>query len=204
MTYSFNSKQALSVARNDLVIFREINTLMEQVITDADNGLYETTVSDGTTMTESTPNIVVTGTTANPTITAAQTIILDGTTLSLGTTGTSLKAVIADINGYFPGVVASLNAANNLVLTKTTTAGAWTFVVGSGTANAALGLTATSHTATAPSSVSYYNVWEGNTTDRAKTDQMNQVISHFETLGYGIERRTNTSTTNTFKWVITY
>ena len=99
MTYSFNSKQALSVARNDLVIFREINTLMEQVIADAGNGLYETTVSDGTTMTESTPDIVVTGTVANPTITVGQTIILGGTTLVLGTTGTSLKAVIADING---------------------------------------------------------------------------------------------------------
>lgn len=204
MTYSFNSKQALTVARNDLVIFREINTIMEQVISDASNGLYETTISDGTTMTESTPDIVVTGTVSSPTITAGQTIILNGTTLALGTTGTSLKAIIADINGYFPGVVASANAANRLVLTKTTTAGAWTFTVGAGTANTALGLTATTHTATNPDSVSYFNVWNGSTTDRSKTDQMSQVIAHFESLGYSIEQRTNASTTNTFKWVITY
>lgn len=204
MTYSFNSKQALSVARNDLVIFREINTLMEQVIADAGNGLYETTVSDGTTMTESTPDIVVTGTVANPTITSGQTIILGGTTLVLGTTGTSLKAIIADINGYFPNLVATATAANRLVLTKTTTAGAWTFTVGAGTANTALGLTATTHTATNPDSVSYFSVWNGATTDRAKTDQMSQVIAHFESLGYGIEQRTNTTSTNTFKWVITY
>lgn len=204
MTYSFNSKEALTVARNDLVIFREINTLMEQIITDAGNFLYETTVSDGTTMTESTPDIVVTGTVSAPTITVGQTIILNGTTLALGTTGTSLKAVIADINGYFPGIVASANASNRLVLTRTTTAGAWTFTVGAGTANTALGLTATSYTATNPSSVSYFNVWQGTSTDRAKTDQMNQVISHFESLGYGIEQRTNTTTNNTFKWVITY
>lgn len=204
MTYSFNSKQALSVARNDLVIFREINYLMEQIITDAGNGLYETTISDGTTMTESSPDIVLTGTVANPTVSVGQTIILNGTTLALGTTGTSLKAIIADINGYFPGVVASSNNANNLIITKTTSAGSWELEVGAGTANTALGLTADTYTATNPSSVSYFSVWQGTTTDRAKTDQMDQVIQHFESLGYSIERRTNTASGNTFKWVINY
>jgi len=112
MTYSFNSTEARSVARNSLVIFREINAIMEQIITDAGNGLYETTVDDDTTMTDSTP--------------------------------------------------------------------------------------------TDADSLAYFSVWQGITTDRAKTDQMNQVISHFESLGYSIERRTNTSTETTFKWVINY
>jgi len=42
------------------------------------------------------------------------------------------------------------------------------------------------------------------TNDRAKTDQMNQVISYFENLGYTISRLTNSATNKTFKWVISY
>ena len=104
-------------------------------------------------------------------------------------------------------MVASKNAANNLVLTftcsQTTT---WSFVVGAGTgtANADLGLTAATNTATNPSSVDYFDCWQGNATSRPKTDQMNQVILYFQQLGYTIERLKNTSTGKTLKWVISY
>ena len=136
MSYTINKTQARTIARADLTIFNETQALMKQVITDAGNGLYETTVTDGTTMTESTPDIVITGSVANPTITGTPTVILGGSTVVLGTTGLSLNAVIADINdAAIAGVVASKNAANNLVITftcsQTTT---WTFVVGAGTA----------------------------------------------------------------------
>ena len=69
MTYAINKTVARTIARSDLTIFNETQALMKQVITDAGNGLYETTITDGTTMTESTPTITVTGSDANPTIT---------------------------------------------------------------------------------------------------------------------------------------
>ena len=206
MTYYINKTSARTIARADRTIFNETQALMKQIITDAGNGLYETTITDGTTMTESTPTITITGSAANPTITGTPTIIIAGSTITLGTTGLNLNSIIADINdAAVSGLVASKNAANNLVLTYTAIAStAWTVVIGAGTANTALGLTAQTYTATNPSSVSYYNVWSGTTTDRAKTDQMNQVIEYFKNLGYTIERLKNTTTNKNIKWVITY
>jgi hypothetical protein len=206
MSYTINKTQARTIARADLTIFNETQAIMKQIITDAGNGLYETTISDGTIMTESTPDIVVTGSVANPTITALDTVILAGQTVILGTTGTSLNAVIADINdANITGLVASKNNTNQLVLTYTAPAATtWTFVVGAGTANADLGLTAATSTATNPSSVTYFTTWDGSTQDRAKTDQMNQVELYFKNLGYTIERLKNVTTGKTFKWQITY
>ena len=206
MTYYINKTSARTIARADLTIFNETQALMKQVITDAGNGLYETTITDGTTMTESTPTITITGSVANPTITGTPTVILGGVTVTLGTSGLNLNAVIADINdAAVSGLVASKNAANNLVLTYTAPAATtWSFVVGAGTANTALGLTATTTTATNPDSVAYYNVWSGTTADRAKSDQMTQVITYFQNLGYSIERLKNTTTNKNLKWVISY
>ena len=209
MSYSINKTEARLIARADLTIFNETQALMKQIITDSGNGLYETTITDGTTMTESTPAITITGTAANPTITPGDAIIVQGQTILLGGTGTNLNSIIADINDYqgLAGLVASKNATNNLVLTftcsQTTT---WTFEVGAGTgtANADLGLTAATNTATNPDSVSYFSTWQGNLTDRPKTDQMNQVIQYFQQLGYTITRLKNTNTNKTFKWVISY
>ena len=79
MSYTINKTQARTIARADLTIFNETQAIMKQVITDAGNGLYETTISDGTTITESTPTIVVTGSVANPTITATPTYIAAST-----------------------------------------------------------------------------------------------------------------------------
>ena len=206
MSYSINSTNARLLARADLTIFNETQALMKQVITDAGNGLYQTTVSDGTEMTESTPTITITGSVANPTITATPTVILGGQTVTLGTTGLSLNAVIADINdAAVPGLVASKNASDNLVLTYTAPAATtWTFVVGAGTANVDLGLTAATTTATNPTSVDYFDCWQGNSASRPKTDQMTQVILYFQQLGYTIDRLKNTTTGKTLKWSISY
>jgi hypothetical protein len=206
VTYYINKTSARTIARADLTIFNETQALMKQVITDAGNGLYQTTVTDGTTMTESTPTITITGTVANPTVSSLETVILGGQTVILGPSGTNLNAVIADINdANVSGLVASKNAANNLVLTYTAPAATtWTFVLGAGTANTNLGLTAQTYTASNPDSVAYYNVWSGTVADRAKSDQMNQVVKYFENLGYTIERLKNTTTNKNFKWVISY
>ena len=50
----------------------------------------------------------------------------------------------------------------------------------------------------------YFNVYQGTTTNANYTDQMSQVIDYFEGLGYTIFRQTNTTTTNTFEWVISW
>ena len=167
MTYYINKTSARTIARADLTIFNETQALMKQVITDAGNGLYQTTVTDGTTMTESTPTITITGTVANPTVSSLETVILGGQTVILGPSGLNLNAVIADINdASVSGLVASKNAANNLVLTYTAPAATtWTFVLGAGTANTNLGLTAQTYTASNPDSVAYYNVWSGTVAD---------------------------------------
>tara|TARA_B100001173_G_scaffold211511_1_gene182533 strand:- start:23 stop:643 length:621 start_codon:yes stop_codon:yes gene_type:complete len=206
MSYMINKTEARLIARADLTIFNETQALMKQIITDSGNGLYETTITDGTSMTESTPAITITGSQAGPTIVGTPTVILGGQTVTLGTSGTNLNAVIADINdAAITGVVASKNASNNLVITFTCSqTTSWTFIVGAGTANASLGLTAATSTATNPDSVSYFSTWQGNLTDRPKTDQMNQVIQYFQQLGYTITRLKNTNTNKTFKWVISY
>jgi hypothetical protein len=205
MTYNINSNQALSMARNDLTIFREINALMEQVISDATSGLYTTTVSDGTTMTNSTPDIVITGTVENPIIFDTPTFIIAGTTITLGSTGTNLNSIIADINDAgIPGLVASKNNLY-LVLTYTSVAQAeWSVTVGAGTANTDLGITAGTRTADNPASTDYYSVWSGATTDRAKADQLSQVTKYFQNLGYAIDLQANPATNKTLQWVIAY
>lgn len=206
MTFGITSQQATQNKRNDLVILDEQYAIMKEIITQSQNGVCNFTIDDGTTMTESTPTITITGTQANPTIVAANTVILGSSTVVLGTSGTNLNAVIADINdANISGVVASKSANNELVITYTTPAATtWTFDIGAGTANAALGLTNQTYTATDPSSVNYFNVWQGNTTDKCDADDMKAVITYFENLGYVIERQTNNSTSKTFKWRISY
>jgi len=205
MSYYINKNEARATARNDLTIFNEVQALMKQVITDAGNGLYQTTISDATTMTESTPSVTVIGA-SDPTITGTPTLIIAGHTTTLGSTGTNLNSIIADINdASISGLVASKNTNNNLILTYQAPASTtWSVEVGSGTANTELGLTSGITYATDPSSVSYNSVWQGNVADRAKTDQMNQVELYFKNLGYSIDRVTNSVTGKTFKWVISY
>lgn len=205
MSYYINKNEARATARNDLTIFNEVQALMKQVITDAGNGLYQTTISDATTMTESTPSVTVIGA-SDPTITGTPTLIIAGHTTTLGSTGTNLNSIIADINdASISGLVASKNTNNNLILTYQAPASTtWSVQVGSGTANTELGLTSGIINATDPSSVSYNSVWQGNLADRAKTDQMNQVELYFKNLGYSIDRVTNSVTGKTFKWVISY
>lgn len=205
MTYYINKQEARSMARADLTIFNEVNAIMKQIITDAGNGLYETTVSDGTTMTESTPQITITGSVSNPTITGTPTLIIAGSTITLGTSGTNLNSITADVNdAIIPGLVAGKDNVNFRVFYTAPASTAWQVTIGAGTANTDLGLTAGTITATNPSSIDYFSVWQGVTNDRAKTDQMNQVISYFENLGYTISRLTNSATNRTFKWVISY
>jgi hypothetical protein len=50
----------------------------------------------------------------------------------------------------------------------------------------------------------YFNVWQGSVDDRSKYIQMGKVITYFADLGYSIERRTNSTTGDTFTWIVSW
>lgn len=203
MSVGLNAAQARSKASQDMIVFKETQTIMEKVIEQSGLGKFEALVEDGTTMTISTPSVQKIGTVNNPTVNVGDTLIIDGTTVTLGTSGTSLNAIISDINDASVSGVTASKDAGYLVLTIEDTAGAtWSYEIGAGTANASIGVVAGVYTLPNPTSISYYTVWQGTLTDRAIQNQMEQVITHFSNLGYKIERLTNTSTNRTFKWYI--
>lgn len=203
MSVGLNAAQARSKASQDMIVYKETQSIMEAIITQSGLGKFEAYVDDGTIMTISTPSVQKIGTVNNPTVNVGDTFIIDSNTITLGTSGTSLNAIISDINdAAIPGLTASKDAGY-LVLTIEDSAGAtWSYEIGAGTANTALGFVAGIYSITNPTSVDYYIVWQGTATDRAIQNQMNQVIKHFSDLGYKIERLTNTSTSRTLKWYV--
>ena len=203
MSVGLNAAQARSKASQDMIVYKETQAIMEAVITQSALGKFEAYVSDGTTMTISTPSVKKIGTVNTPTITVGQTIIFDSQTITLGTSGTSLNAIVADINDAAIAGLTATKDAGYVVLNIEETAGAtWTYVIGAGTANTALGFTAGTYNAPNPTSMTYFTVWQGTADDRASGNQMDQVIKHFTNLGYKIERLTNTLTNRTIKWYI--
>ena len=202
MTFYLNKTEARIHGRNNLTIFDETHAIMRKIIVASDAGSYELTIND-TTMTTATPTSQVTGSVSNPTITGTPTLIIAVSTITLGTTGTNLNSIIADIiDASVTGLVASKDASNNLVLSYTHSASNWNVTIGAGTANTALGLTNTTVSPTNPVSVDYYNVWTGGLTNRKYDDEMTQVIKYFTNLGYNIVQQKNTLTNSTFTWVI--
>ena len=203
MSVGLNAAQARSKASQDMIVYKETQAIMEAVITQSALGKFEAYVSDGTTMTISTPSIKKIGTVNTPTITIGQTIIFDDQTITLGTSGTSLNAIVADINdAAISGLTASKDAGYVVLTIEETASAIWTYVIGAGTANTALGLTSGTYTAPNPTSVAYFTAWQGTSESRSIQNQMNQVIKHFTNLGYKIERLTNTLTNRTIKWYI--
>jgi hypothetical protein len=203
MTVGLNASQARAKSQQDMIIYDETDVIMRAVITATATGLYETNIDDGTVMTESTPTVLKIGTVFNPTVTPGATFIINGETATLGVTDTGLNGIVADINdAEIPGVVASKDSGY-LVLTITLEAQTtWTYEIGSGTANTSLGFTAGVYTINDPESINYFAVWQGTQTDRAASQQMDQIIKHFSNLGYKIERLVNTNTGKTFVWHI--
>ena len=203
MSVGLNAAQARSKASQDMIVYQETQTIMESVITESGLGKFEALISDGTTMTVSTPSTTATGTVNNPTVSVGETFIFDSNTITLGTTGTSLNAVIADINDAgVTGLTASKDAGYLVLTIEDSIGSTWSYEIGAGTANASLGFTAGVYSLPDPTSLSYYTVWQGTSTDRAIQNQMEQVMKHFSDLGFKIERLTNSSTNRTFNWYI--
>jgi|SRR6056300_275486 hypothetical protein len=65
-------------------------------------------------------------------------------------------------------------------------------------------LSTTTMTTAGATAEAYYNAWQGTVPNTNYTDQMTQVIDYFEGLGYSIYQQTNTLTSNTFVWVISW
>lgn len=203
MSAGLNASQARAKSQQDLIVFDEITAIMRSVIEASASGFFEAVVEDGTTMTESTPTTTITGSVQNPIILSSTTLILNGVTVTLGTSGVGLNAVIADINdAAIPGVVAGKQNGYLTLTFEHEAQTTWTYEIGAGTANNYLGFGQGLYTVASPESVNYYSAWQGIITDRAKVQQMDAIIKHFRNLGYKIDRTTNTTTSRTFKWYL--
>ena len=206
MNIGLNAAQARAKSNSDMIIYDEVQYIMKDIITQSAAGNYTSTITDGTTMTESTPEVVITGTVANPTIVVGETFSFNGTSVALGTTGTNLNAIIADINdAAITGLVASKDASNHIVLTHNIPAAtSWTYIIDAGTANNNLGITANTYTPPNPESSTYWHTWMGTATNRGYKTQMDYIVKYFQDLGYRIERSTNSATQQTFQWDISW
>lgn len=202
MNIGLNAAQARAKSQQDMIIYNEVNAIMLAVLASSANGVYEANVSDGTTMTESTPIATRIGTVNDPIIVPGDTLIINNQTIVLGATGTNLNAIIADINdANVPGVSASKD--NDYLVLEITVlpSQVWQYEINSGaTATAKVGLTVGVYTVSDPTSVSYYNAWQGVNTDRAISEQISSVEKYFNNLGYRIQKLAHPQTGKTFIW----
>ena len=125
-------------------------------------------------------------------------LVINGSSVTLGTTGTNLNAIIADVNdAAITGVTASKTAAGNFVLTIVIQPStAWQYIIGAGTANNNVGITAGTFTPPNPSSTTYWHTWMGTATNRGYKTANGLLIKYFRDLGYRIERSTNLNKPN--------
>lgn len=202
MTRDLTATQARAVSTTDLVIYNEIDSIQRKIIEQSLLGNLTATVDNGTTMTESTPVITITGTVSNPVVGGA------GESLTLANANIALPAnsdinqIVAAINDAgIQGLTAAKNASSQVVLTYEVPQGSWELVVGVDSGNTTIGITDDVYTPVAPESVSYYQVWSGVTEDRKKSYEIAQVTNHFQRLGYNILAKKNTdSQTAVIKW----
>jgi hypothetical protein len=203
MSFSINAAQARSKSQRDLYIFDEIQAIMREIIVASESDKYEVVISDNTAMTESSPKIKIKFTMQNPVVAPNSTIIFNDQTIVLGTSGTNLNAVIADINDAdITGLIASKDSGYLVLEIEAPQLPQWQYSFGQGTANSQLGITSGQYPIENPDSVKFFETWQGVRTDRARQNQMDQVLKYFRNLGYKIERVTNTKTSKTFSWYL--
>lgn len=206
MAHDLTASQARTVSTTDQVIYNEIDTISRAIYTDALAGNLQTTVDDGTLMTESTPIVTVTSSGAGA-FTPGNTAVFAGTTVTFGdgvNDGTGLDQAVADINNAaITGLTASHNGSE-ITLTYECPQSVWSITLAEGKgALAELGFTPGTTSATNPESVDYYSVWTGQTVDRKSSYEFAQVVNHFQDLGYNILAKQNTnSAVATFMWEV--
>ena len=129
MNIGLNAHRQELNSNSDMTSYDEVSLFNERHYNTKCLRNHKSTITDGTTMTESTPEVIITGTVANPTIVVGETSSFNGTSVTLGTTGTNLNAIIADINdAAITGLVASKNATNNCPH-NTTFLHSWTYII---------------------------------------------------------------------------
>jgi len=204
MTRDLTASQARTVSTTDLVIYNEIDTIQREIMEQALLGNLTATVDNGTTMTESTPVVTITGTEANPAVgVSGESLTIAATSITLAA-NSDIDQIIAAINDDGPaGLTASKNASDQIVLTYETPQANWGLIVSADSGNTTIGITADTYNAPTPESVEYYQVWAGISEDRKKSYELSQVVNHFQNLGYSILAKKNTdSSTEVMKWEI--
>ncbi len=204
MSIMISAADAKLQAQGNLVILQEVRAIEEAILTAVSSNLLYATVSDGTTMTMSTPAVSVTGTVNNPTTTAGHTFTLNSTTVTASST--TLNAIVDDINTLaITGITASKTAvAGALKIASDNNNFTLTLAAATGTILGDLGLTA-AVTTTSAVSKTYYEVWQNTSVNTTYKQQMAEVIQYFTNIGYIIIRQKNADTTNTtFKWYVTW
>jgi hypothetical protein len=201
MSIGLNASQARANSKQDLVVFNEIVAIMQAIITASSQGLYETSIDDGTEMTNSSPVSTMIGSVVNPTVLLGSQLDINGYSITLGTSGSHLNGVISDINdANIPGITASKQDGKLVLTIVHEQQPTWSYTIGSGSANTYLGLNQGLYVAENPSSVDYFSVWQGTDTNRGLSQQMRDVITFFNNIGYRIDRLSNTTTNKTFVW----
>jgi len=207
MTHNFTATQARNLSTTDQVIYNEIDFINRAILADALAGNLQTTVNDGTTMTESTPVVTVVSTGYADGWTPGGTLTIAGTTVTLSSgvnDGTNIDQATADINAAGVVGLVATNDGSEITLTYETPRTTWSLILAEDSgALGELGFTSGTFSAPAPESTEYYSVWSGQTEDRKKSFEFSEVVNHFQGLGYSILAKLNTeSQTATFMWEV--
>jgi len=208
MASDLTATQARILSTSDKVIYNEIDTISRAIIDAALLGNLSTVVNDGTTMTESTPVVTVTSSGYSDGWTPGATLAIAGETVTLSSgpnDGTNIDQATTDINNADISGLTATNDGSEITLSYEAPQGSWALALSEGSGGLSeLGFTAGSTSlSTNPESVDYYSVWSGTSADRKKSYEIEQVMKHFQSLGYNIVIKKNvTSDTTTFKWEV--
>lgn len=207
MANALTATQARNVSTTDQVIYNEIDFINRAILADALAGNLQTTVNNGTLMTESTPVVTVTSTGYADGWTPGGTFTIAGTTVTLSSgvnDGTNIDQATADINAAGVVGLVATNDGSEITLSYETPMSVWslTLTEGSG-ALGELGFTSGTFSAMNPESTEYYSVWSGQTEDRKKSFEFAEVVNHFQSCGYSIlAKLNNDSAVATFMWEV--
>ena len=194
-----NAIDARHTIPSEQAISAEIYGIQQQIYAAINQGVYQTQISNNTLMTYSTPFTPVTWT-----VNGSQIVIPDhpfntGDIITVSST-ISLPSPLMQATYYYVIFV----DVNTIMLASTYANAISARPVNITLTNAGSG---TLYVYAYYSSQDYYGAWAGaNLTNPLLSPpynyQMNAVISYFATLGYQVSRIVNTTTGNTFTWVI--
>jgi len=194
-----NAIEARSSLPAEEAINSEVNNLQKAVFTAISQGLYTTQVSNNTLMTYSTPFTPLSWTVSDSMLTITNHPFNTGDIVTVSST-VSLPTPLLPATYYY---VIYVNT-NTIMLAAN---------YGNATAPRPVSIpltttgTGTLYIYAYYPSQDYYGAWQGQNMSNPLlsppyNNQMNAVINYFSTLGYIVNRIVNTTTGNTFTWVL--